>query len=64
MTFGMLGRALVPDKAVSLVLRMSAQPGERSMSFTASTRERFAQGREHFAERRQRAQSVQSGSAG
>ena len=60
MTFGMLlSRALVPDSSRELPRFADERPnlGERLMSFTASTRERFAQGREHFAERReQRAQ--------
>lgn len=59
-TFGMLlSRALVPDSSRELPRFADEHPnlGERLMSFTASTRERFAQGREHFAERReQRAQ--------
>lgn len=59
-TFGMLlSRALVPDSSRELPRFADERPnlGERLMSFTASTRERFAQGREHFAERReQRAQ--------
>ena len=60
-TFGMLlSRALVPDSSRELPRFADERPnlGERLMSFTASTRERFAQGREHFAERReQRAQA-------
>ena len=60
MTFGMLlSRALVPDSSRELPRFADERPnlGERLMSFTASTRERFAQGRERFAERReQRAQ--------
>ena len=59
-TFGMLlSRALVLDSSRELPRFADERPnlGERLMSFTASTRERFAQGREHFAERReQRAQ--------
>ena len=59
-TFGMLlSRALVPDSSHELPRFADERPnlGERLMSFTASTRERFAQGRERFAERReQRAQ--------
>lgn len=59
-TFGMLlSRALVPDSSRELPRFADESPnlGERLMSFTASTRERFAQGRERFAERReQRAQ--------
>ena len=59
-TFGMLlSRALVPDSSRELPRFADERPnlGERLMSFTALTRERFAQGREHFAERReQRAQ--------
>ena len=59
-TFGMLlSRALVPDSSRELPRFADERPnlGERLMSFTASTRERFAQSREHFAERReQRAQ--------
>ncbi|WP_315549527.1 cell division protein PerM [Rothia mucilaginosa] len=59
-TFGMLlSRALVPDSSRELPRFADERPnlGERLMSFTASTRERFAQGRERFAERReQRAQ--------
>ena len=59
-TFGMLlSRALVPDSSRDLPRFADERPnlGERMMSFTASTRERFAQGRERFAERReQRAQ--------
>lgn len=60
-TFGMLlSRALVPDSSRELPRFADERPnlGERMMSFTASTRERFAQGRERFAERReQRAQA-------
>lgn len=59
-TFGMLlSRALVPDSSRELPRFADERPnlGERLMSFTASTRERFAQGRERFAQRReQRAQ--------
>lgn len=59
-TFGMLlSRALVPDSSRELPRFADERPnlGERLMSFTASTRERFAQSRERFAERReQRAQ--------
>lgn len=59
-TFGMLlSRALVPDSSRELPRFADERPnlGERLMIFTASTRERFAQGRERFAERReQRAQ--------
>jgi len=59
-TFGMLlSRALVPDSSRELPRFADERPnlGERLMSFTASTRERFAQDRERFAERReQRAQ--------
>lgn len=59
-TFGMLlSRALVPDSSRELPRFADERPnlGERLMSFTASTRERFAQGRERFTERReQRAQ--------
>ena len=59
-TFGMLlSRTLVPDSSRELPRFADERPnlGERLMSFTASTRERFAQGRERFAERReQRAQ--------
>lgn len=59
-TFGMLlSRALVPDSSRELPRFADESPnlGERLMSFTASTRERFARGRERFAERReQRAQ--------
>ena len=59
-TFGMLlSRALVPDSSRELPRFADERPnlGERLMSFTASVRERFAQGRERFAERReQRAQ--------
>ena len=60
-TFGMLlSRALVPDSSRELPRFADERPnlGERLMSFTASTRERFAQDRERFAERReQRAQA-------
>ena len=55
-TFGMLlSRALVPDSSRELPRFADERPnlGERMMSFTASTRERFAQGRERFAERRE-----------
>ena len=55
-TFGMLlSRALVPDSSRELPRFADERPnlGERLMSFTASTRERFAQGREHFAQRRE-----------
>ena len=59
-TFGMLlSRALVPDSSRELPRFADERPnlGERLMRFTASIRERFAQGRERFAERReQRAQ--------
>lgn len=59
-TFGMLlSRALVPDSSRELPRFADERPnlGERLVSFTASIRERFAQGRERFAERReQRAQ--------
>ena len=59
-TFGMLlSRALVPDSSRELPRFADERPnlGERLMSFTASTRERFAQSRERFAQRReQRAQ--------
>lgn len=59
-TFGMLlSRALVPDSSRELPRFADERPnlGERLMSFTASIRERFAQGRERFAQRReQRAQ--------
>lgn len=59
-TFGiLLSRALVPDSSRELPRFADERPnlGERLMSFTASIRERFAQGRERFAERReQRAQ--------
>ena len=61
MTFGMLlSRALVPDSSRELPRFADERPnlGERLMSFTASTRERFAQSRGRFAERReQRAQA-------
>ena len=56
-TFGMLlSRALVPDSSRELPRFADERPnlGERLMSFTASTRERFAQGRERFAQRRER----------
>lgn len=56
-TFGMLlSRALVPDSSRELPRFADERPnlGERLMSFTASIRERFAQGRERFAERRER----------
>lgn len=60
-TFGMLlSRALVPDSSRELPRFADERPnlGERLMSFTASIRERFAQGRERFAQRReQRAQA-------
>ncbi len=60
-TFGMLlSRALVPDSSRELPRFADERPnlGERLMSFTASTRERFAQGRERFAQHReQRAQA-------
>lgn len=55
-TFGMLlSRALVPDSSRELPRFADERPnlGERLMSFTASTRERFAQRRERFAERRE-----------
>ena len=55
-TFGMLlSRALVPDSSRELPRFADERPnlGERLMSFTASTRERFARGRERFAERRE-----------
>ena len=55
-TFGMLlSRALVPDSSRELPRFADERPnlGERLMIFTASTRERFAQGRERFAERRE-----------
>lgn len=59
-TFGMLlSRALVPDSSRELPRFADERPnlGERLMSFTASIRERFAQGRERFAQHReQRAQ--------
>lgn len=59
-TFGMLlSRALVPDSSRELPRFADERPnlGERLMSFTASTRERFAQSRERFAQHReQRAQ--------
>ena len=56
-TFGMLlSRALVPDSSRELPRFADERPnlGERLMSFTASTRERFAQGRERFAQGRER----------
>lgn len=56
-TFGMLlSRALVPDSSRELPRFANERPnlGERLMSFTASTRERFAQGRERFAQSRER----------
>lgn len=56
-TFGMLlSRALVPDSSRELPRFADERPnlGERLMSFTASTRERFAQGRERFAQSRER----------
>ena len=56
-TFGMLlSRALVPDSSRELPRFADERPnlGERLMSFTASTRERFAERRERFAERRER----------
>ena len=56
-TFGMLlSRALVPDSSRELPRFADERPnlGERLMIFTASTRERFAQGRERFAERREK----------
>ena len=56
-TFGMLlSRALVPDSSRELPRFADERPnlGERLMSFTASTRERFAQSRERFAQRRER----------
>lgn len=60
-TFGMLlSRALVPDSSRELPRFADERPnlGERLMSFTASTRERFAQSRERFAQHReQRAQA-------
>lgn len=55
-TFGMLlSRALVPDSSRELPRFADERPnlGERLMSFTASIRERFAQGRERFAQRRE-----------
>ena len=55
-TFGMLlSRALVPDSSRELPRFADERPnlGERLMSFTASTRERFAQSRERFAQRRE-----------
>ena len=54
-TFGMLlSRALVPDSSRELPRFADERPnlGERLMSFTASTRERFAQGREQRAQER------------
>ena len=54
-TFGMLlSRALVPDSSRELPRFADERPnlGERLMSFTASTRERFAQGREQRAQAR------------
>ncbi len=60
-TFGMLlSRALVPDSSRELPRFADERPnlGERLMSFTASTRERFAQSCERFAQHReQRAQA-------
>lgn len=56
-TFGMLlSRALVPDSSRELPRFADERPnlGERLMSFTASTRERFAQDRERFAQGRER----------
>ncbi len=56
-TFGMLlSRALVPDSSRELPRFADERPnlGERLMSFTASTRERFAQSRERFAQSRER----------
>ena len=59
-TFGMLlSRALVPDSSRELPRFADESPnlGERLMSFTASTREHFARGREQRAqERAERAQ--------
>ena len=55
-TFGMLlSRALVPDSSRELPRFADERPnlGERLMSFTASTRERFAEYRERFAQRRE-----------
>lgn len=51
----LLSRALVPDSSRDLPRFADERPnlGERLMSFTASTRERFAQGRERFAQRRE-----------
>ena len=54
-TFGMLlSRALVPDSSRELPRFADERPnlGERLMSFTASARERFAQGREQRAQAR------------
>ncbi|WP_314681211.1 DUF6350 family protein [Rothia mucilaginosa] len=54
-TFGMLlSRALVPDSSRELPRFADERPnlGERLMSFTASTRERFAQRREQRAQER------------
>lgn len=54
-TFGMLlSRALVPDSSRELPRFADERPnlGERLMSFTASTRERFAQRREERAQAR------------
>lgn len=54
-TFGMLlSRALVPDSSRELPRFADERPnlGERLMSFTASTRERFAQHREQRAQER------------
>ena len=56
-TFGMLlSRALVPDSSRELPRFADERPnlGERLMSFTASTRERFAEYREQRAERMER----------
>lgn len=62
-TFGMLlSRALVPDSSRELPRFADERPnlGERLMSFTASTRERFAQRREQRAqERAERAERAQ-----
>ena len=55
MTFGMLlSRALVPDSSRELPRFADERPnlGERLMSFTASTRERFAEYREQRAQAR------------
>ena len=55
MTFGMLlSRALVPDSSRELPRFADERPnlGERLMSFTASTRERFAERREQRAQER------------